>query len=59
MVNYYRDMWRRRSHVLSPLTGLVSPKAKYIWGPEQQKAFEEVKKKMTQDTLLSFPDFTK
>ena len=59
MVNYYRDMWRRRSHILSPLTGLVSPKVKFQWGPEQQEAFEEAKRIMTQHTLLSFPDFNK
>ncbi len=43
MVNYYRDMWRRRSHTLMPLTQMSSDKAKFKWGPEQQKAFEEIK----------------
>jgi len=38
MVNYYRDMWKRCSHVLAPLSGMVSPEAKLIWGPEQQKS---------------------
>ncbi len=59
MVNFYRDMWRRRSHLLAPLTGLVSPKAKWEWGEKQQSAFEEVKKTISQETLLNFPDFNK
>jgi hypothetical protein len=40
MINYYRYMWQKRSHVLAPLTGLVSPLVKYKWGEEQQKAFD-------------------
>ena len=59
MVNFYRDVWRRRSHILAPLTALVSPKAKYVWGAEQQKAFDDMKKIISKETLLNFPDFNK
>jgi len=59
MVNYYRDMWKRRSHVLAPLSGMVSPEAKFVWGPEQQKAFKEIKTLMSRETILRFPDFGK
>ena len=32
MINYYRDMWRHRSHIRAPLTVLCSAKAKFVWG---------------------------
>jgi hypothetical protein len=60
MINYYRDMWQKRSHMLAPIvTGSVIPIFKYKWGEEQQKAFEESKQKVSQETLLAFPDFEK
>jgi hypothetical protein len=37
----------------------VSPLVKYKWGEEQQKAFDEIKQKLSQETLLAFPDFEK
>jgi RNase H-like domain found in reverse transcriptase/Reverse transcriptase (RNA-dependent DNA polymerase)/Integrase zinc binding domain len=58
MVNYYRDMWIRRSDILCPLTKLVSNSAKWIWTDEQQKAFEAMKLIISKETLLSYPDFT-
>ena len=33
IVNYYRDMWIRRSHVLAPLASLTSNKTRWSWGP--------------------------
>jgi hypothetical protein len=45
--------------MLAQLIGLVSPLAKYKWGQEQQKAFDEIKQKLNQETLLAFPDFEK
>jgi transposase InsO family protein len=59
MVNYYRDMWRRRSHLLAPLSALTSKDKPWKWGPEQQEAFEEVKKVISKETLLAFPRFDK
>jgi hypothetical protein len=52
-------MGQKRSHMLAPLTGLVSPLVNYKWGEEQQKAFDEIKQKVSQETLLAFPDFEK
>ena len=58
MINYYRDMWIRRSDVLAPLTYLVSDKRKWEWKEEQQKAFEQIKQIISKETLLSYPDFS-
>ena len=59
MVNYYRDMWQRRSHVLAPLTALSSQKAKWEWTDKHQQAFEEAKQMVLRETILNYPDFTK
>jgi hypothetical protein len=37
----------------------VSPVVKYKWGEEQQKAFDDINQKVSQETLLAFPDFEK
>jgi hypothetical protein len=54
MINYDRGMWQKRSHMLAPLTGLVSPLVKYKWGEEQQKAFDEIKQKRVKRHYLHF-----
>ena len=59
VVNYYRDMWLRRSHVLAPLASLTSNKTKWVWGEAQQKAFEAAKKVIAREVLLAYPDFSK
>ena len=57
MVKYYRDMWRRRSHVLAPLSKLASDKSKWKWTPECQDAFEEAKRMVLREAALAYPDF--
>ena len=44
MVNFYRDIWEKWSHILAPLSKLSNAKGKkYIWGKEQQDTFEKAK----------------
>ena len=57
LVNYYRDMWIRRSHVLTPLTQLVSNTAKWVWTAEHQKAFTTIKRIISREVLLAYPQF--
>ena len=62
LVNHYRDMWKRRSHMLAPLTEVTKvPKGSkaFKWGPEQDKAFQTVKQVISENVLLRFPDFQK
>ena len=59
IVNYYRDMWIKRSHVLAPLAGLTSSKAKWQWGPQQQAAFDMAKRIIAKEVMLAYPDFNK
>ena len=59
MVNYYHDMWKRRSHILAPLSTLTSKDKPWRWGHEEQKAFEDIKEVISQETLLMFPQFDK
>jgi len=59
MVNYYRDMWPQRSHLLAPLSSLTSVKVRWKWTPEHQKSFEQMKALIAKETLLTYPDFSK
>ena len=47
------------SHILAPLTAMVSNKAKFVWDDTCQKAFDKIKEVISRETLLAFPDFKK
>ena len=57
IVPYYRDMWVKRSHLLHPFTALMSHKVKFKWTDVEQKAFDDIKHAVSQDILLTYPDF--
>ena len=61
LVQYYRDVWPRRSHILAPLSDKSSSKnkKKFVWTEEIQQAFEAMKKMVAKETLLAFPDYAK
>ena len=52
-------MWICCSEVLVPLSKLTSKTAKWQWTEVEQKAFKMMKKIISQETLLAYPDFTK
>jgi hypothetical protein len=49
MVNFYHDLWPKRSEILAPLNKLSSKTGKlnWKWGPEQQKAFDKAKEMLS------------
>ncbi len=72
MVQYYRDMWVRRSEMLAPLTDLMgecgetkatrmnkTKKKPWRWDPIHQQAFDDVKDAIAKETVLAYPYFLK
>ncbi|KAI3796222.1 hypothetical protein L1987_38888 [Smallanthus sonchifolius] len=56
LAGYYRRFIQDFSRIASPLTKLTRKEVKYEWGQAQSKAFEELKKKLTQALVLALPD---
>jgi hypothetical protein len=72
MVQYYRDLWARRSDMLAPLTSLVgecgqtkitkakgAKKAPWHWDEVHQKTFHHIKATIAKDVVLAYPDYSK
>ena len=67
MINFYQDIFRRRSHILAPLNNLTAPTArkkgvKSIHFEKQHhhiNAFNTAKVMIKTEAKSSFPDFTK
>ncbi len=72
MVQYYRDMWQKRSEMLAPLTDLVgecgetkttkkneTKKKPWQWESIYQQAFDNVKATIAKEVVLAYLDFTK
>ncbi len=65
MVNYYRDMWPQRLHILAPLTAKTGTPKKgekpppFQWTSEMQKAFDQIRALMAANVLCAYPDNNK
>ena len=57
LVNYYRYMWGRLSHLLQPLTALTSTKVYFKWTDVKQQAFHKIRQIVTHETLLIYMYF--
>ena len=50
-------MWPRQLHTLATLTKLTSIKSKFKWENVEQYSFDETKRIVDRDTLLTYPYF--
>ena len=61
LINYYRDMWPNRAHVLKPLTDMfgLKKRQKLNWTQDMQVAFDKMRQLMAADALAAYPDHNK
>jgi len=59
LVNWYRHMWKRRSHLLAPMAAMAGANTPFNWTDECQRSFTELKRIISKEVLLTFPDYTK
>ena len=52
-------MWLHRAHFLTPLTDVCSTTEKIIWTDAQEAAFQNIKRLVSEDVMLRFPDHSK
>ena len=71
MVQYYRDVWEKRSHMIAPLTDLVgecgvtkatrknkTKKKPWYWDSSHQEAFDAIKQQLAREGMLAYPDYS-
>ena len=59
LAGFYRWFIKDFSTVAAPINKLTKKEVPFKWGEAQQKAFEELKTKLTTATVLALPDFGK
>ena len=57
LVGYYRRFIPDFSKIAKPLTNLLKKGAPFIWGYNQEEAFEKLKQILCTEPLLRYPDF--
>ncbi|KAD4889132.1 hypothetical protein E3N88_21205 [Mikania micrantha] len=56
LAGYYRRFIQDFAKIASSLTKLTRKDTKFVWGDEQEKAFQELKTRLTQAPVLTLPD---
>ena len=59
LTSYYRKFVRNYSKIAEPLNRLLQKGSLYRWNEQCQKAFEELKERLTSAPILAYPDFKK
>jgi hypothetical protein len=58
MINYYKDHIPCCSDLLTPLTALTKKGAWFKWTDDCQHSFDKLKRLLTKQMVLAYPDFT-
>lgn len=53
LCSYYRKFIENFAQIAKPLYTLTSEKVRFRWGPNEEKAFKELKRKMTEPPVLA------
>jgi hypothetical protein len=59
LAGYYRRFVRNYAEKAHSLTKLTSKNIEWVWGPEQQEAFDLLKNCLITPPILAYPDFTR
>ena len=59
MIGYYQRFVPHFAGIATPLTHLLSKNVPFVWGREQQIAFDTLRKFLTTSPVLAYPDFEK
>ena len=56
LFSYYSRFIESFSRIAKPLTNITDKDLDFVWGEEQQKAFDTLKEKLCQQPILAHPD---
>ena len=56
VVNFHRDHISLFAKVAKPLYNVMGPTTTFVWGEDQQKAFDVLKTKLTEAPVLAYPN---
>ena len=54
--NFYRRFIQGFSSIAAPLHALTSPRVRFVWSPEADSSFNELKRRFTSAPILTLPD---
>ena len=57
--NYYRSFIQNFSELAIPLNALTKKGVDFQWGPEEQRAFDQLKQAITSEPMLAHPNMDK